>query len=339
MVQLRRSRHDDLRCPHTDTLASWVDNDTLQATTLTYDGTDLDFNGTNLIDVADVTFRTGASGGTVRTGTSAADKFVLQAYDVDGAAYQTVLQLDAGNTPVLRLDADFLEIDDDADTSKKLLFDLSGATTSTTTTFDFNQTASRTLTFPDETGTLMTHESADWVLLNTLTIGSSVADYDIDISGYTAYEELKIVVYNLTQVTDNVILRISPSYDGGSTFKQAVNENLWNFMEGDTSAGGLSGRFGGTTSGWTGGIWLQENWGNAAGEGWYGTIHLLNWTEASVNTKLFVESSAARIAGQWTYLSGVGVFYITADVEDALRFDCSSGNLDGGTFYIYGRKT
>lgn len=64
-------------------------------------GGELDAQSNNIIDLADVTFKTGAVGGTLRTGTANADKFVLQAYDVDGAAYQTVLQANAGNTPTM----------------------------------------------------------------------------------------------------------------------------------------------------------------------------------------------------------------------------------------------
>lgn len=124
-------------------------------------GGELDAQGNNIIDLADITFRTGATGGTVRTGTSAADKFVLQAYDVDGAAYQTVLELDAGNTPVLQLRADFLEIDDQTDNSKRVTWDVSGATTATATDLLFAQTANRSITFPDVTGTLLTELSQD----------------------------------------------------------------------------------------------------------------------------------------------------------------------------------
>lgn len=66
-------------------------------------GGDLDAQGNNITDLADVTFQTGVTGGTLRTGTSAADKFVLQAYDVDGGAYLTMIEVDAGNTPLMDL--------------------------------------------------------------------------------------------------------------------------------------------------------------------------------------------------------------------------------------------
>lgn len=112
------------------------------------------FNAANITDLGDVTFKTGVNGGTLRTGTSAADKFVLQAYDVNDTTYRTVIELDAGNVPVLQLRANYLEIDDDTDTTKRVLWDVSGATAGTATTLDFNQSAARTITFPNATGTL-----------------------------------------------------------------------------------------------------------------------------------------------------------------------------------------
>lgn len=118
-------------------------------------GGDLDAQGFNITDLGNVTFQTGVSGGTLRTGTSAADKFTLQAYDVNDTTYRTVIELDAGNVPVLQLRANYLEIDDDTDTTKRVLWDISGATTGTATTLDFNQTAARTVTFPDASGTVM----------------------------------------------------------------------------------------------------------------------------------------------------------------------------------------
>ncbi len=117
-------------------------------------GGELAAGGNSISDIGDVTFKTGAGGGTLRTGTSAADKFQLQAYDVDGAAYVTVIQADAGNSPIMQLFTDLFHFENSADPTKILDLNLAGATTGTTTALDFNSTASRTITFPDATGTL-----------------------------------------------------------------------------------------------------------------------------------------------------------------------------------------
>lgn len=117
-------------------------------------GGELDAQGNNIIDLGDVTFKTGATGGTLRTGTSAADKFELQAYDVDGGFYQKVLEVDAGNDPQLEVFADSFAIWDNADETKQLFFTLSGGATGVTTEFIHSPTANRQITFPNATGTL-----------------------------------------------------------------------------------------------------------------------------------------------------------------------------------------
>ena len=143
-------------------------------------GGQLDANGNDIIGLGDVTFQTGASGGTLRTGTSAADKFLLQAYDVDGAAYTTVIELDAGNTPVLSLNADYMHIEDATDNTKVVDFSLSGATTGTTTDLTFSQTANRTITFPDASTTLVGTATTD-TLTNKTIDGDNNTISNLDI--------------------------------------------------------------------------------------------------------------------------------------------------------------
>ncbi len=100
----------------------------------------LDARGNNIIDLADVTFKTGVVGGTVRTGVSAADKFELQGYKTGvGAGYQKMLEVDAGTSPTLEVFSNSFGIWDGTDETKHLNFDVSAITTGT----------NRTLTMPD----------------------------------------------------------------------------------------------------------------------------------------------------------------------------------------------
>lgn len=108
-------------------------------------GGEFDFNGNNIVGLADVTFQTGATGGTLRTGTSAADKFQLQAYDVNGGSYTKVMEADANNEPTLEVFDETFQIRDSADETKIVIFELGGITASNT----------RTITVPDDSGTIV----------------------------------------------------------------------------------------------------------------------------------------------------------------------------------------
>jgi hypothetical protein len=61
-------------------------------------------------------------------------------------------------------------LSDTTDSTKKLTFQLSGATTNTTTTLQFNQTANRTISFPDSTDTVCTLNSNQVLVNKTLTL-------------------------------------------------------------------------------------------------------------------------------------------------------------------------
>lgn len=69
----------------------------------------------------------------------------------------------------------------DSDNTKRLRFDLNSAITDTTLILQASQTADRTITFPDITGTLMTDNSSDTFLNKTIT----------DNSNYVGANELK----------------------------------------------------------------------------------------------------------------------------------------------------
>lgn len=71
------------------------------------------------------------------------------------------------------LDASSSKVVDPTDTTKKVGFDVAGATASTTTTLDFNQSANRTISFPDANGTLITDSSTN--LLSNKTLEDSTS--------------------------------------------------------------------------------------------------------------------------------------------------------------------
>lgn len=165
----------------TDYLENVVEDTTPQL------GGELDAQENNIINLADITFKTGAVGGTLRTGTSAADKFVLQAYDVDDTTYRTIIQADAGNSPQLQLFTDLMHFENSTDSSKVLDIDLVNATTSTTTDFNITSSASRVITFPDATDTLVGRDTTDTLTNKTInTVSNTITINAADIADQNA---------------------------------------------------------------------------------------------------------------------------------------------------------
>lgn len=194
-------------------------------------GGDLDAQGNDITSMGDITFQTGASGGTLRTGTSAADLFTLQAYSPSGGAYVTVIELDAGNTVVLQIIADYLAIEDAADTTKHVEWDVSGATASTATTLIFVQTAARNITFPDETGTLLTNQGG--TLAGTL----AMADNQITRPVFTDYGETVNAIGSIGGGTQDIDLTL------GNVVSGTVDTSTTTFTFSNPPASGTAGSF------------------------------------------------------------------------------------------------
>lgn len=157
-------------------------------------GGELDAQANNIVNLADVTFRTGASGGTLRTGTSAADKWQLQAYDTNLGQYVKVAEADAGTSPTFEVFADYFQLWDNTDETKILTFDLSGATTGTGTEFAFTQSTNRVITFPDATGTVE--------LEGHTHTASEITDFDTEVANNSAVALNTAKVTNATHTGD-----------------------------------------------------------------------------------------------------------------------------------------
>jgi len=147
---------------------------------------------------------------------------------------------------------------------------------------------------------------------------SNAADFAFTQFDDSKYNNYQFVPVNVKPATDNVLLEVHASADGGSTYDTGSNYKL------NTTA---------VTSFYTG-----ASVGNASGyTGLNGIFHIYNAGSAkftsSVNDMTWTKST-----GAFGYGGGTGSAHIVDEVTNAIRFKFASGNIASGTILMYGIK-
>ncbi len=160
----------------------------------------------------------------------------------------------------------------------------------------------------------------------------AVADFTLSAS----YDFHQFVLINVIPVTDNVILKVRTSTDGGNTFDSGASDYNHNYIGSLSSTNAVQIRADPSNSE----IDLTDfspAVGSAAGEdGVSGVIYVVGHHLAR-QTRVFGKIHYTDSAGANRTLDFGGARLSAADV-DAIRFFFSSGNLESGTITHYGGK-
>jgi hypothetical protein len=155
---------------------------------------------------------------------------------------------------------------------------------------------------------------------------SSQATLDIDLTGYTAFRGIKVILTNITPATDSASLYCRTSTNGGVSYDSGASDYL-----------ALLAVFGGsvgTAQGAAAQINLGNTIGNGAGEGATYEVDLLGQTSA-VKGKIKFDGITYRADDVAQFNAGGGIRNSAADI-DAIRFLFSSGNIASGSYAVYG---
>ncbi len=169
-----------------------------------------------------------------------------------------------------------------------------------------------------------------WALLETQTASSSAT---IDFNTLpTAYQDFKVIISDVVPVTDGSILfgRLSVA----SVFKSGASDYGWARTQ--ILSSGTPGDSGDAADSE---LELSSNIGSAAGEGGSIILTLFNPANTSNYTKILSDGVVDHDDGSFrrVMIGGRVAGTIGTSAIDGIRFLFSSGNIESGTFTLYGR--
>lgn len=177
-------------------------------------------------------------------------------------------------------------------------------------------------------------------LLARTTVGTAVANVDFSVV-YPDYRHFKVFVDGLRPATDTAAVYLRFSDDGGVTFKSGASDYISHLQTSpmDSVSGGVAA--GSTNSAQ---ILLSEATtvgldNTAAASSAAYEIMIFSPAETLRHkavrfTGLHSRGDAA--ASGWNKIDGAAVFKSSTNAINALRFLMSTGNIESGTFSLYG---
>jgi len=165
------------------------------------------------------------------------------------------------------------------------------------------------------------------ILIQETTVSSATAT--VTLTGIdSTFDVYKVVYDNVQCDTDAQNFRIrvtkSGSADTTSNYDQAYKK-----LDSSTTFGNRSN----TNQSY----WETEELGTATQEQNNGVLYLFNFNNSSEYSFITVEESTFNTAQQLTGRQGGGV-HTVASASDGIQFLMESGNIDNGTFTLYGLK-
>lgn len=169
----------------------------------------------------------------------------------------------------------------------------------------------------------------DVVLVESQTASASATITFTTFSG--TYRNFKVVYDSVIPATDNQILRVRTSTDGGSTYDSGASDYSYSrFLSVTTSAATFSDTSADSI------VLHGVGAGTGTGEMLNGEMTLFN-PSAATYTYIKNEASLINKDGNPSWCAVTGIRLSAADV-DGLEFSFPSGNIASGTFKLYGYK-
>ena len=174
--------------------------------------------------------------------------------------------------------------------------------------------------------------SGGLVLLTSGTV-SAAATLDIVLTSYTSYRGIVFELSNFVPATGGAYLAMRVSTNGGSSYNSGATDYHYAVQSVIAGAGAFTDSSTGASliaiSNITGGI------GGGATAGGTFAVSLLGQTSTSAYPKIFANGVVFDGSSRGVVVGSAGI-RIAAQDTDAVRFLFSSGNIDSGSYAVYG---
>ena len=174
-------------------------------------------------------------------------------------------------------------------------------------------------------------------------ISSQTASASASISFTTGidstYKAYKFVFVNVHPGTDNVTFQFNASSDGGSSYNVTKTTTWFRAYQGESGSPAALGYD--TADDLAQGTGFQTIFtalgGGSADESGSGTLTLYNPSSTTYVKHFIADGNEYHVSDLTINIFAAGYMNTTSAVN-AIQFKMSSGNIDAGTFYLYGIK-
>ena len=201
--------------------------------------------------------------------------------------------------------------------------------------FDVTSAASKGLGFNASANGFSTIDPGAMTLISTTT-ASNDSTVDITSGIDSTYPVYLFKIINVHGATDDTQFKFQGNVSGGSGFNETITSTY--FKAGQNEAGDYNTLGYGSSSDQgqgTGYQTISENMGNANDECGSGELFLFNPSSTTFVKHFFVRFQHQQHASQ-SYQSYIAGYFNTTSAIDEISFKFASGNIDSGTFKLYG---
>jgi len=190
-----------------------------------------------------------------------------------------------------------------------------------------------------DSGSLSSGLTGAMTHIKTITASSSgTVQFQDGSSGVTldnTYKEYVFKIFNMNPATDNHIFEFQANASGGSGYNETITSTTWRAYHSESGSSTLEYVVNDDLAQGTDHQHLANGVGNGSDEGLNGELRLFDPSNTTF-VKHFIARCTFYEAGDMNVDFFTAGYINTTSAIDEIQFKMASGNIDSGTFKLYG---